>query len=303
MQNLSLRRLGIFATVADAGSFAAAADRLDIAQPSVSAHIEAREAAIGGPLFERRRGAAPVLTELGQICLGHAREMLATADRMAADIRDHLGAARASVVFACQRSLATTALSGAIADFARLRRDIGLTLRIGYREDVVRDAKTGGVDVACLLSNSDIPGLPTQVIAREELVLVAAPSHPLAQRRKVAPRAIGDHDFVGSPPSSGFGAEVLELLRGAGVPRFRTVAQATDYQSLREFVVAGVGISCTLRKAVTRDADAGALAILDLDAPPLTMDVRLANLKGKRAKPHVEAFTRFLVDSLRAEAR
>ena len=115
MQNLSLRRLGIFATVADAGSFAAAADRLDIAQPSVSAHIEALEAAIGGPLFERRRGAAPVLTELGQICLGHAREMLATADRMAADIRDHLGAARASVVFACQRSLATTALSGALA--------------------------------------------------------------------------------------------------------------------------------------------------------------------------------------------
>ncbi len=303
MQYVSLRRLGIFATVAEAGSFAAAADRMNIAQPSVSAHIDALEQALGGKLFERRRGATPILTELGRICLTHARDLIAASDRMSADVKEHLDAARASVVFACQRSLATSALSGAIADFARLRRDIGLTLRIGYQEDVAREARDGAVDIACLLSNAEIPGLPTRVIVREELVIVAAATHPLATRDRVPGAEIVRQDFVGSPPTSAFGREVLGLLRDAGVPRVRTVAQATDYQSLREFVIAGVGIACTLRKAVAPDAAAGALAIVKLDAPPLLMDVRLAHPPGRRAKPQVEAFTRFLVSSMRAEAR
>ena len=292
----------IFATVADAGSFAAAADRLNIAQPSVSAHIETLEQAIGGRLFERRRGAAPVLTDLGRLCLTHARDLIAISDRLTADVQDHLDAARVSVVFACQRSLATSALSGAIADFARLRRDIGLTLRIGYQEDVARQARDGEVDIACLMSNAELPGLQTKVIAREQLVLVAHPTHALAGRARVSASDVARCDFVGSPPSSAFGHEVLELLRAAGVARIKTVAQATDYQSLREFVVAGIGLACTLRKAVERDVANGALAIIDLAASPLLMDVRFARPVARRAKPHVDAFAQFLIERMKSDA-
>jgi DNA-binding transcriptional LysR family regulator len=298
MLNLSVRRLAIFKAVVEAGSFAAAADRLNIAQPSVSAHIDALESALGGRLFERRRGSAPTLTDFGRLCIAHARDMIGVAERMTRDVQDYRGATRASVIFACQRSLATATLSGALADFIQLHRDIGVTLRIGYQEDVARQAREGEIDVACLLSNAEIPGLTTDVIGREELVLIAPQGHPLAQGRKVAPAEIAKADFVGAPPSSTVGNEVVRVLQRAGVHRIRSMAQATDYPSLRAFVVAGIGISCTLRKAITDDAEPNAPVIIDLDGPPLFMDVRLAR-PPERASAAVATFTRFLVERLR----
>src|SRR5690606_1860791 len=71
MLNVTLRRMEVFVAIVDEGSFAAAADRFGIAQPSVSAHIRALERDVGGEVFARRRGRRPVLTELGRSVLSH----------------------------------------------------------------------------------------------------------------------------------------------------------------------------------------------------------------------------------------
>lgn len=52
--NVTLRRLEVFVAVTDTGSFSRAANRLNIAQPSVSAHIRGLEREVGGPVFTRR---------------------------------------------------------------------------------------------------------------------------------------------------------------------------------------------------------------------------------------------------------
>src|SRR5690606_14094385 len=104
MLNVTLRRMEVFVAIVDEGSFAAAANRFGIAQPSVSAHIRALERDVGGEVFARRRGRRPVLTELGRSILSHARELLAEAADMRADVVKLRNATGQRVVLACQRS-------------------------------------------------------------------------------------------------------------------------------------------------------------------------------------------------------
>src|SRR5262245_5894417 len=118
MFNVTLRRMEVLVAVVEEGSFAAAADRFGIAQPSVSAHILAIEREIGGQIFERRKGRKPLLTELGRSVLQHARELLAEADDLRADVVKIRGSAGQQVVLSCQRSLANFVLKKEITNFA-----------------------------------------------------------------------------------------------------------------------------------------------------------------------------------------
>lgn len=83
---MELRQLRSFVVVAEELHFRRAAERLHLAQPSVSQQIRTLEAELGVRLFERnRRGAT--LTTSGAALLVEARELLNRADRAAAVVR------------------------------------------------------------------------------------------------------------------------------------------------------------------------------------------------------------------------
>lgn len=189
---LSFRRLQVFVAIVDAGSFAGAARRLGIAQPSVSAHVQAIEREVGGALFERQSGKHAVLTSLGRSLLGYAREMLANAVRMKTEMSSRNGDAPRSVSFACQRSLANTVLRNALSDFARLNRDARMSVHIAFQEEVIAAVRMGAADIGCLMSNDEPAGVPSTLIGRQRFVVFGAPDHPLAQREKVPPAELAD---------------------------------------------------------------------------------------------------------------
>jgi DNA-binding transcriptional LysR family regulator len=292
--NVTLRRLEVFVAVTDTGSFSRAANRLNIAQPSVSAHIRGLEREVGGQVFTRRRGSRPLLTDLGRSVREHARELLAEADDLRADVVNIRATGGQRLVLSCQRSLANFALKDQITRFALSRPDIQLTVRIGRQEDVVSDVREGIADIGCFLSNEDMRGLNSQVIGRQRLCLVAAPSHPLAKLRRVTPSMIAEYGFVGPPPGSLFGRAVSRLLGDIGIRDIRLAAQATEYQFLRELVAAGVGISCSLEKNVEVDLQSGALTTIDIAAKNLLLDIRLISSQSRPQSMPMAELTEYL---------
>ncbi|WP_156936652.1 LysR family transcriptional regulator [Chelativorans sp. J32] len=301
MLNVTLRRMEVFVAIVDEGSFAAAADRFGIAQPSISAHIRALERMVGGDVFERRRGRKPVLTDLGRSILLHARELLAEADDMRADVVKLRNATGHRVVLSCQRSLANYALKQQITGFALSHPEVQLVVRIGKQEDVIDEVRDGIADVGCFLSNEETRGLRSDVIGFEKLVLVASPTHPLAGRKRIKPREIERYDFVGPPPSSRFGRAVSKLLASAGIGEVKVAAQATEYHFLREFVAAGVGISCSLARSVEADVARGLLTILDFDGPELTFQIRQIASLRRQLSSGADQLMEFLRSDLKAD--
>jgi DNA-binding transcriptional LysR family regulator len=296
MLNLTLRRLEVFVTVAETGGFAAAATRLGIAQPSVSSHVQALEAKAGGFLFDRPRGRKPTLTPLGNTFLTHARQLLAEATELTTDLDRKRKAAPQRIAFACQRSLANYVFTSVLADFARHHPATEVQVRIGMQEEVTAQVEQGLVDLGCLLSNEEPPNLASVVIGRQRLVFIAAPDHPLAKLERVSPALLNEHSFVGPPPASLFGQQVNGLLRNVGINEMRTVFQATEYQFIRELVIAGVGIACSALTSVERDVTTGTLAVLRVDAPPLTLDIRQIFSRRRRLSPAVKTFADYLRD-------
>src|SRR5690606_29929461 len=297
MLNVSMRRLQAVLAIADHGTFAAAADMLGISQPSVSAHIQALEGQLGGPIFLRGKGRRPVLTELGHTVVGHARELLASVDHMQADLAIVRSTSSQRVVFSCQRSLANFVLRKAITDYAVGRPDTHLIVSIGKQEDVIREVRDGSSDVGCFLSNEEIRGLRSRVIGNQRLVLVVAADNPLAGRRAIKPQEVRKYDFVAPPPSSLFGRALTKLLAEVGVSQINVAAQATEYHFIRELVVAGLGISCSPATSVAADVAAGKLAILDLDAPPLLIGIRMVTSPTRQLSPTAQDFTDYLCAS------
>ncbi|PTW59393.1 LysR family transcriptional regulator [Breoghania corrubedonensis] len=298
MINVSLRRLEVFLAIVDTGSFSRAAELLNIAQPSVSAHVRALEERLGGLVFERRRGGRPLLTELGRAVREHAREMLAEVDDMRADIINMRGGASDRLVISIQRGLANFALKDALTSFALTRPDQQLVVRVGKHEEVVHDLRESIANVGCVQVNEDIRGLSSRVIGAQKLKLIASPDHPLAKRRHIRPETVARYSFVGAPPSSVFGKSVARLLASIGIRDPNTAAQATEYQFLRELVVAGVGIACSTEASITPDVAAGKLVVLDVAAEDLFFEIRVLTAARRPLSPSMQD----LIDHLAAAA-
>lgn len=294
MSNPTLRRLEVFAAIVEEGTFRAAADRFGIAQPSVSEHIEILERDFGGRLFDRQRGRKPALTELGKGVLANVRQLLAEATDMRSNAVQVQSSSSERVVLSCQRSLANFALKPHIREFALAHPNIQFVARIGTQEDVIEEVQDGTADVGCFLSNDETRGLRSEVIGYERLVLFASAMHPLATRRNVKPAEIMRYDFVGPPPSSMFGRAIFKLLASVDIPKLRIVTQATEYQFLRDFLVSGSAISCSLARNVESDVENGTLAILDFGGPELTLQVRQLASSRRAPSPATARFMEFL---------
>jgi DNA-binding transcriptional LysR family regulator len=292
-RRITLRRLEVFLEIVDSGGFRAAADRLGLAQPSISNHVQALEAEAGGMLFRRRRGSGVELTDLGKTFLNHAKLLLDEANRMAMDLDQSRADAERQVIFACQRSLADF-MPPLVAEFARDHREVELMTRVGRQEEIVDMIKTGAANIGLFLSNHDVPGLKSFVIGTEEIVIVASRSHSLAGRRRISPSELSGHAFVGAPAGSLFGDAIARLLNDIGVEHVRVVSTATEFEFLRALVLADVGLYCCLRKRAQPDIDTGQLVALDLDAPPLLLEIRQVFSIRRQVSPAVARFAEFL---------
>lgn len=289
LHNLTLRQLYVFTTVVETGSFGSAAKLMGLSQPSISTHIEAIEDELRVSLFTRRPGRPPALTEHGHVFLEHAKRVLIEIDQL----HRRIGAPRRrleQITFACQRTIAHFSLSAPLAHYAQEHPEIDLVTRVGTQEEVVANVTHGMSDIGCLLSNRKLNEVDSHIVGKEEFAFIVAPDHPLARLKRVSPADIEDHAFVGPPRESMFGKALSELLAGIGIRRISSVSQATEYQVVKELVMAGVGVACSPRKGVERDISLGGLKELRLNIPPLTMNVVLIFPRAKRRSLLVRQF-------------
>jgi DNA-binding transcriptional LysR family regulator len=202
---VELRQLTSFVAVAEELHFRRAAERLHLAQPSVSQHIRGLEAELGVRLFERnRRGAA--LSAAGDALLPEARDLLARAEGAAAIARSTGIGERGRLRLSLTRSL-TGGIAGAIVAAYRQRYpEVELELSVGNTMLHVEQLLEGDIDVGFVRPPLEQPGLDELVLGREPMVCVLPKGHPLAKRGRVRSADLRDEPLVWWPEHHGPGA-------------------------------------------------------------------------------------------------
>ena len=243
MRRMELRQLRSFVAVAEELHFRRAADRLHLAQPSVSQQIRTLEAELGVQLFERNRRGA-MLTPAGAALLGEARELLSRADRAAQVARATGTGERGRLRMSLTRSL-TGGVAGAIVAGYRARYpEVELVLSLGTTMLHVEQLHAGEIDVGFVRPPLEDPGLEELRLGREPMVCVLPRGHRLTRRATVRPRDLDGEPLVWWPEEHGPGAWREVRREVCGDPPWAPLARAEPEEERIVMAVAeGAGIS------------------------------------------------------------
>lgn len=276
MITASPRRLSVFKCVVDAGGFNLAAVRLDIAQPSVGAHIKALEDQIGQPLFHRRRGQRPTLTKAGEALYAYAADMLRRSQETSSALTDLRTRDQNEIALAIHRDVPPQFLAARLAAFSRRWPGVRISTRTGTIEDIVTLVRERIVNLAVLVTAGPIQEIDSDILMKVPLRLVVAPSHPLALLRRAAAADIADHPFVGGLRDSRYMQMVHEALRQCGIDRIDVTMELQDSASVKEMARLGAGIAALPDCTVAQDIAANLLVPLQLQTQPPDFDLRCA---------------------------
>jgi DNA-binding transcriptional LysR family regulator len=257
------RRLDVFRTIIERGGVNAAADWLGVSQPSITAHLRALEREVGASLFKRQRGRRNVVTPAGDALYQFACEAAAHRRELHGKLRDITQHQTNSLSLAVQRSIANYTMPRVLATFLKLHPTARVSMHSEIQETVRDMAAKGAVDAAILFGSSP-DGTP---IGSQNLVLIAATSHPLARRKRVSVSELGTYAFIGGLRNSQFFALVEAAMRKAGVPDYNVILHLQDSVAVKNAVLQGIGIACTLASVVEQEVASGRLAVLKTDAP------------------------------------
>jgi DNA-binding transcriptional LysR family regulator len=239
---VNLRQLQYFVAIADERSFTRAAERLLVAQPSLSQQMKSLERELGGQLLERLPTGVR-LTAAGKAFMTDARLAVTHAAHAARNARSALGLEAGELEVATVTSVAFGVLPPAFELWHARYPATTIALREYQHRRALDDAVRAGVgDIAVGPRPPQWTG-PVVGLGWEEFVAVLPRSDPLAGRRRaVALQELADRDWVLFGPDHGLTELVLEVCARAGfVPR-QTV-ETGQVAAATNLAAAGFGVT------------------------------------------------------------
>jgi len=239
---MDTRQLKYFLAVVDHQGFNRAAEKLLIAQPSLSQTIKALEQEVGLPLFHRV-GRRAVLSDAGKALVGPARLVLRDLDAAKSTLDELKGVRSGRLELTAMPSPGIEPLSSMIATFTRLHPAVTVNVEAAFTpEQVVASVRSGNTEIGLLGSDRPIrvPDLQIMQLERQPLVLIISPHADVFGNRDVLDREdLGGHRVIVSQRGSLMRWLVDDILAsGVNVEIAVEVAHRT---SVLPLVLAGVG--------------------------------------------------------------
>ena len=186
---MEFRQLETFLVVAEELHFTRASERLHLAQSSVSAQVRALEESLDVRLFDRL-GRSVVLTDAGEKLRDYARRIREMSSEILSVVREG-GEPQGCLTIRVPESLASWAMPEVVARFNAEMPHVRLNFINCTDQRLKEELGSGRVDLAFLVVDSLIfSGVHSEMLRDEELVLAAAPSHPLANASGLTPSSL-----------------------------------------------------------------------------------------------------------------
>lgn len=292
MKHATFRQLKVFEAVARHLSFSRAAEELHLTQPAVSTQVKKLQENAGMPLFEQF-GKKVFLTAAGTEMLHSSRLII----RQFQDVEDAM--AQFKGVSGGKLNVAVISAGDyffprLLVEFARRHKGVTLNLSVHNREELLGRLSDNLTDLAVMVRPPHDLDTINEPFAPHPYVIVAAPGHPLAAQKRITLSRLMREPFVVREKGSDTWNSMVEGF-GGHLPDLNIAMEIKSIETIKQAVIAGMGISFLSAHTISLELQAGSLVVLDVEGFPLMLNWYVVHRKNKRLPPVAQAFRNFLL--------
>jgi DNA-binding transcriptional LysR family regulator len=291
---LNFHQLYIFYAVATHHSFSRAAEALDITQPAVSIQIQELEKSLGATLFHRRsRGLR--LTEVGETVMTYSQQIFSLSSKLLETIQELHGLQLGRLTLGASTTPGEFVLPLAVGQFRRSHPGIQVELSLANTRLIVQRILNHEIDLGMV---GDWPQQQSEELEltnylNDEIVLVAAPDHPVAKLRPLSLEQVIGHGLIVREEGSATRSTAERCFTDLGVTPVVALSLGSN-QAVKQAAVAGGGIGVISRLGITAEVRAGMLTILQVENWDCRRPLILVRPKDRYLSPAQRAFLEFL---------
>jgi len=292
MRNVTLKQLRVLAAVVRTGSVTAAAQQLNVSPPAVTLQMQLLQDQAGLPLVERN-AAGTTATDAGA-------EILRAVDQIETILAD-CGAALAAISGTRSGMVSVGVISTAkyfaprvLGAFARAHPGIELRITVGNRAEMIEGLNRYAIDIAVMGRPPDQLDVEVDVIGDHPHVIIAPPEHPLVNIRGISPRHLAGEIFLVREPGSGTRGLMERFFAESGIAP-RIGMQIGSNETIKQAVIAGLGIAFISGHTIDSALATNSLAILDVAGLPIVRQWCVAHLRQRRLMPAAAAIRAFFI--------
>ncbi len=292
MRHATLRQLKVFEAVARLTSYSRAAEELHLTQPAVSTQVRKLEDHAGLPLFEQL-GKKIFLTPAGTELLHHSRLIIQQFEDAEAAMTQFKGVAGGKLNVAVI-SAGDYFMPRLLVDFAGRHGGVILNLTVHNREGLLAQLADNLTDLAVMVRPPEDADTIHEPFAPHPYVIVANAGHPLVHEKRIPMARIVREPFVVREKGSDTWQSMADGF-GRHLERLNVTMEIKSTETIKQAVIAGMGISFMSAHTVSHELRAGSLAVLDVQGLPLMLNWYVVQRRQKRLPPVAQAFRQFLL--------
>ncbi|MCC2638127.1 MAG: LysR family transcriptional regulator [Moraxellaceae bacterium] len=285
---ITLKQLEVFIAVAQSGNVTRASEGLSITQSATSMALADFENQLGRKLFDRI-GKRLQLNDAGRLLLPKALDAIARVadiEHMAASDNAMIGPLR----IGASLTIGNYMMPGLIGSFMKTHPGAQLTLDVNNTRHVIESLRHFQVDLGFIEGFCHEPDIEVLPWGQDELVIFAAPGHPLALKPQLDEDDLAGADWILREPGSG----TREVFDNAVMGRIRRINLLLEFghtEAIKQAVASGIGIGCASRRTLEDAFRTG--SVVPLPTPFLNLKRELYVLIH-RQKFRTQGLTLFL---------
>lgn len=283
---ITLRQLEVFAATAREGSTQAAANRVARSQSAASAALGDLEKALGVALFDRV-GRRLVLNEHGQALLPRAVSLLEQAHEL---VGLHATEHEAPLSLASSFTIGEYLMPDLIAQWRQVHPGSRVRLSIANTAEVLEAVASFDASVGFIEGTASHANLRIKRWCADELVVVAAPDHPLAGRAPTQ-RQLGEATWILREQGSGT-REAADRWLSTHLNEYAVALELGSNEAIKRAARSGLGLACLSRHAVAGAVEEGWLVAVRTGWPAVRRSFSVVTHRARRLGSAAEDFVR-----------
>jgi len=276
---LEIRHLRMLQAMSATGSVTRAAARLNLSQSALSHQIREAERRLGVDLFVQGAGQMQ-MTPAAEILNEEAGRILAQLERAERAVENQGEGMRHVVRIGCGAYSAYRWLPRFMRAFQESAPDIDVEVVADATQRPLNALIDRNIDIAVTSGTPQKTATRSLKLFRDELILIMAPDHPLADKPFVVAQDMADQVYISYSDIAEKGHEFDSFLKPAQVS-YRKMLKVELTEAIVELVAAGFGVSILSRWAVSRYLRTGALSSARVTRQGLYVDWHAVTRKSE----------------------